>query len=135
MPETKIPKTTSQTLAMVFLHTEHINEIKQCKKFGHVLVITNVPLVCSMDARMLQIEIKNRVVLRETYSAFGSLKMLGFGWDGLCECPGSDWNKSRSLKTPLTWILISHFFVIFSLFVLLLPTVFNPYFRAFFSLM
>ena len=131
----KTPKNADHTLTMVVCSTYHINEIKWCKKFGNVLVIMNMPLDCSIDARIIQIETKNRGDYRATYSVLGSLKMLGFGWDSLCECLGSDWNKSRSLKTPLTWILISHFFVIFSLFVLPLPTISNPYFMCFCFLM
>ena len=37
-----------------------------------------MPLDCSIDARIIQIETKNRGDYRVTYSALGSLKMLGF---------------------------------------------------------
>ena len=42
----------------------------------------------SMDARIMSFDFKNRVGLRETYSAFGRLKMLGFDPGSLSECPG-----------------------------------------------
>ena len=64
------------------------------EKLGNAVVITNMSLVFSYGARIIQIETKNRGDYRATYSVLGRLKMLGFDWDGLCECPGSDWNKS-----------------------------------------
>ena len=56
--------------------------------------------------------------------------MLGFGWDGLCEWPGIDWDTSRLLKLPLTWILISNFFVIFFTFCSASSNSFQPLFRV-----
>ena len=120
---------------MVVLHISQINAIEYYEKLGNALVITNMPLVFSNDARIIQIETKNRGDYRATYSVLGRLKMLGFDPGSLCECPGSDWNKSRVLKLPLTWTLISHFFVNFYTFVLPLPTISNPCFRVFCFLM
>ena len=88
-----------------------------------------------MDARMVSFDFKNRGMFRDTYSALWSLKMLGFDPGSLSECPGSDWDKSWPLKMPLTWISTSHFFVIFSLFVLPLSALSNPDFRVLFFLM
>ena len=135
LPETENPKNERRTLAMVVLHTEHINEIGYYHQFANDMRVINVLLVCSIDARMIQIEFKNRDVLCETYNAFGSLRMHGFDRVSLCECPGIDWDKSWSLKTPLTLILVSHFFVIFLTFVLPLPMLANPYFVCFSLLM
>ena len=47
-------------------------------------------LVYSNDARITQIEFKNRGNLRETYSAYEGLRMLGLDWDSLCAFPGID---------------------------------------------
>ena len=76
-------------------------------------MITNMPLVFVIDARIDQTEFKNRGMFRDTYSAFGRLKKLALDPGSLSECSGSDWDKSWPLKMPITWISTSHFFVIF----------------------
>ena len=57
-------------------------------------MITNIPIVFSNEARTSQIDFKNRVGFRETYSACRGLKMLAFDPGSLSECSGSDWDKS-----------------------------------------
>ena len=135
VPETESPKKTPRTLTMVVLHISQINAIEYYEKLANVLVITNMPLIFSNDARIIQIEIKNRGELRETYIAYGGLIMLGLDPGSLCEWPGIDWDNSRVLKLPLTWTLISNFFVNFCKVVMPLPTIFNPYFVSFSLLM
>ena len=93
-------------------------------------MIINMLLVCSIDARIIQIEIKNMGELRETYNAFEDLIMLGLDPVSLCEWPGIDWDMFPALKMPLTLILISHFFVIFPTLVQSPPMLSNPYFRV-----
>ena len=116
---------------MVIFHTEHINEIGYYHQFANDMRVTNMLLVFSNNVRINQIEFKNKGRLRDTYSAFEDLIMLGLDPVSLCEWPGIDWDMSPALKMPLTLILISHFFVIFSTLVQSPPMLSNPYFCAF----
>ena len=127
-PETKRPKNTNQTLGMVVLHISQINAIGYYEKFANDVRVKNMQLFHSTDARIVWIEIKNRVVSRRTYSAYKGLRMRGFDWDSLCALPGIDWDQYQALKMPLGLISISHFFMIFSTLVLLLQVIANPYF-------
>ena len=79
-----------------------------------------------IDARMESYDFKNRAGFRDTYSAFGRMNKLALDWFGLSECPGSDWDRSQLLKTPLAMISILCFFVYFSNFVLPLSAIANP---------
>ena len=57
-----------------------------------------MPIVFSNDARISQIDFKNRGSYRDTYNAFGCLNRLAFDPGRLSEHPGSDWDKSHVLK-------------------------------------
>ena len=70
--------------------TVHINQIDYCQWLANNIRVMNMQLFHSNDARIDQIEFKNRAVLRETYSAFGRLKMLALDPGSLCEWSGSD---------------------------------------------
>ena len=90
VPETKMPKNTNQTLTMVVLRIGQINAIEYYEKLANVLVITNMPLVFSNDARIIQIDFKNRGKLRETYSAYGGLRMRGLDRNSFWRWPAID---------------------------------------------
>ena len=75
---------------MVVLRISQINAIEYYEKLANVLVIINMPLVYSNEARIIQIDFKNRCELRETYSAYGGLRVRDLDRVSLYELPGID---------------------------------------------
>ena len=94
-----------------------------------------MPIVFSNDARISQIDFKNRGSYRDTYNAFGCMNKLALDSDRLSERPGIDWDRSWPLKMPLAMISISNFLMNFSNLVLPLSAISNPYFDCFGFLM
>ena len=90
------------------------------------MVINNVQLFYAISERMMLIEFKNMVIPLRTYSVLEGLKMLGFDCFHLLRVLGSDWERYRALRMPLSGILISHFFLVFSNYVLLSHASFQP---------
>ena len=93
--------------------------------------ITNISIIYSNDARMMNHDFKNRASYLDTYSAFGRMSKLAFDPGRLSEHPGSDWDSFWLLKMPLVIILNSSFLPLFQTFVLPLLAASNHYFRAF----
>ena len=92
--------------------------------------VMNMQAICSNDARIMIYDSKNKAGCRDTYSVLWCVRKLAFDPNHLCEPPGRDWDWSKLLKLPLSMILISHFFVYFSSFVLLLSAASKPCFVA-----
>ena len=84
--------------------------------------------ICSNDARMMNYDFKNRGVFRDTYSVLWCVRKLALDWFSFSEHPGSDWDRSWLLKTPLSTISISSFLPLFSNFVLPMLALSNPCF-------
>ena len=84
-----------------------------------------MPLIYTMDASIRLFEFKKMVIQLRTYSAWEGLKTLGFDCFRFLRVPGNDWNWSPALRMPLSGILISHFFLDFSVLVLLLTPASN----------
>ena len=117
-PEIENPKNKNKTLIMVDFATGQIIKIKWCQKLVNDVRITNMQLVFVIDARIMQIEIKNGEDPWETYNALGSLKTRGLDWFSFWRWPANDWDTCQALKWPLTLISIPHFFFVFASLVL-----------------
>ena len=90
LPETKIPKNKSKTLAMAFHDTEHINQIGYYKQFANDVRVKNMQLFHSMDARIVIFDFKNMADSWTTYSALGGLKTRGLDWVSFWRWPAND---------------------------------------------
>ena len=124
-------KTNHKTLDSVLGFTGQINKIEWYRKLGNLMRIMNMPIVYAEDTRNKICEFKRRAVFWDTYRAFERVWRLALGWFYFSDCQGNDWDRSWLLNLPLSVILVSHFFVSFASFSLLLSTDSSPPFRAF----
>ena len=90
--------------------------------------ISNIPIIYSNDARMMNHDFKNRASYLDTYNAFGRMSKLAFDPGRLSEHPGRDCDRSQLLKVPLAMVSNSSFLSLFSSFVLSMLAASNPYF-------
>ena len=77
--------------------------------------VTNMQVICSNDARIMNHEFKNQGDFRDTYSALWYVRTLVLDPGRLSEHPGSDWDSFWLLKTPLVMISNSSFLPLFKL--------------------